>query len=101
MDTEVGRWSEALTGPSQPVFRSTSLMTQLQAVRSGWGIGMTTVFVAEMDDTIERVLPDVERQLGVWLVTHPGLRRSARIRAVYDFLVERFELDRQMLAGQG
>jgi len=46
------------------------------------------------------VLPEVERSLGVWLVTHPGLRRSARIRSVYDFLVERFEQDRDSIAGR-
>ena len=40
---------------------------------------------------IERVVENVEHRVDVWLVTHPGLRRSARIRAVYDFLGERLE----------
>jgi DNA-binding transcriptional LysR family regulator len=42
----------------------------------------------------------VELSVPVWLVTHPGLRRSARIRAVYDFLVERFTADREWIAGR-
>jgi DNA-binding transcriptional LysR family regulator len=99
-DTAAGEWVESLVGPSRPVFRSTSLMTQLQAVRCGWGIGMTSIFIVAEDDDLERVLPEVEHVLGVWLVTHPGLRRSARIRAVYDFLVERFERDREWIAGR-
>lgn len=100
LDTEAGRWFESLAGHDGSVFRSTSLITQLQAIRCGWGVGMTSVFIAERDDSLERVLPEVERSLGVWLVTHPGLRRSARIRSVYDFLVERFEQDRDSIAGR-
>ncbi len=100
LDTEAGSWVEGLVGTGRPVFRSTSLITQLQAIRNGWGIGMTSVFMAEGDPQLERVLPRIERLLEVWLVTHPGLRRSARIRAVYDFLSERFERDRAWLAGR-
>jgi hypothetical protein len=32
-------------------------------------------------------------------VTHPGLRRSARIRSVFDFLVARFEASAELFAG--
>ena len=36
----------------------------------------------------------------LWLITHPGLRRSARIRAVFDFLAQRFEEARELFAGR-
>jgi len=100
LDTTAGSWVESLATLGQPAFRSTSLITQLEAVRCGWGIGMTSVFIAGDFDDIERVLPQVEQRLEVWLVTHPGLRRSARVRAVFDFLAERFEADRERLAGR-
>jgi DNA-binding transcriptional LysR family regulator len=44
--------------------------------------------------------PEVEVRFEIWLVTHPGLRRSARIRAVYDFLAERLKEAAPMLAGE-
>jgi DNA-binding transcriptional LysR family regulator len=100
VDTDAGRWVERLAGPGRPVFRSTSLITQLQAIRCGWGIGITSVFIAAEIGGLERVLPEIGHSLEVWLVTHPGLRRSARIRAVYDFLAERFERDRESIAGR-
>jgi DNA-binding transcriptional LysR family regulator len=100
VDTDAGRWVERLAGPGRPVFRSTSLITQLQAIRCGWGIGITSVFIAAEVGGLERVLPEIGHSLEVWLVTHPGLRRSARIRAVYDFLAERFERDRESIAGR-
>jgi DNA-binding transcriptional LysR family regulator len=100
VDTDAGRWVERLAGSGRPVFRSTSLITQLQAIRCGWGIGITSVFIAAEVGGLERVLPEIGHSLEVWLVTHPGLRRSARIRAVYDFLAERFERDRESIAGR-
>ncbi len=100
VDTDAGRWIERHAGPGRAVFRSTSLNTQLEAIRCGWGIGIAAVFIAEKVGGLERVLPEVGHSLGVWLVTHPGLRRSARIRAVYDFLAERFERDREAIAGR-
>jgi DNA-binding transcriptional LysR family regulator len=99
-DTEVGRWIERLVDGGRIVFRANGLMTQLEAIRSGWGIGVTSVFLAREDPRLVRVLEDVELLIELWLVTHPGLRRSARIRAVYDFLAARFEADRNRLAGR-
>jgi len=98
-DTAIGRWMEEVRGSGRVVFRSTSLMTQLEAMRRGWGIGVTSIFVAEGMPELERVLDEIELSVGIWLVTHPGLRRSARIRAVYDFLAERFAADRDRIAG--
>jgi DNA-binding transcriptional LysR family regulator len=100
VNTEAGRWVESLAGPSRPVFRSTSLLTQLQAICCGWGIGMSAVFIADRHPELERVLHGVERALEAWLVTHPGLRRSARIRAVFDYIAERFAADREWIAGR-
>lgn len=98
-DTGVGAWIEKLLGGGNVVYRATGLMTQLEAVRCGWGIGFASVFIAEKIPEIERVVEDIEHTVDIWLVTHPGLRRSARIRAVYDFLAERFEADRERLTG--
>ena len=40
-----------------------------------------------------RVLPNVSQQEDIFLVAHEDLRRSARIRAGFDFLVEAFAQD--------
>jgi DNA-binding transcriptional LysR family regulator len=99
-DTETGRWIEGLVAGGRVVFRANSLTTQLEAIRCGWGIGVASVFLAREDPRLVRVMQDVELSIDLWLVTHPGLRRSARIRAVYDFLAARFEADRNRLAGR-
>jgi DNA-binding transcriptional LysR family regulator len=100
IDTATGRWFEEVVAGGRIVFRATSLLTQLEAVRSGWGIGVASIFIGRSFPDLERVVDPVGLSIDVWLVTHPGLRRSARIRAVFDFLKERFEVDGERLAGR-
>ncbi len=101
---EAGMRGERLIGPGVPaeriVYRANHLIALLSAVRSGYGIGSQAVFLAGRDPDLVRVCPDVDRRVDLWLVTHRGLRRSARIRAVFDYLTECFERDAEILAGR-
>ena len=67
---------------------------------AGFGVGGQTCFIADRDPQLVRVLPEHDVRFEIWLVTHPGLRRSARIRALYDFLGERLTAARPLLAGE-
>ncbi len=96
-----GAWLEQQLAATRIAYRSNSLQVQLAAVAAGLGIGGQVPFVALRRPGIERVLPELSIAIEVWLVTHAGLRRSARIRAVFDFLVERFEASREELARGG
>ncbi len=87
--TGVGRWLEKSLGQARVVYRANTLAAQRAAIRAGFGIGGQSCFIADRDPELVRVLPELEVRVEIWLVTHPGLRRSARIRAVFDFLAER------------
>lgn len=93
-------WLEERVERGRVAFRSDSTQAQTAAVRAGFGIGGLARFFADPDPRLERVLPDQEVLIDVWLVTHAGLRRNARIRAVFDFLAERFAADRDAFAGR-
>jgi len=97
----LGAWLERSLGPARIVYRANSIQAQLSAMRAGYGIGAQAAFIASRRPELERVLPERSLLLEIWLVTHPGLRRSARMRAVYDFLLERFEIARDALADVG
>jgi DNA-binding transcriptional LysR family regulator len=97
--TGVGSWLERSLGEARVVFRANTLAAQRAAIRAGFGIGGQSCFIAERDPLLARVLPDAAVRVEIWLVTHPGLRRSARIRAVFDFLAERLAASRAELAG--
>jgi DNA-binding transcriptional LysR family regulator len=93
-------WLEPLLSAGSIAYRTNSLLAQIAAMRAGYGIGAAARFIAERYPELERVLFDEETWLDIWLVTHAGLRRSARIRAVFDFLAERLAAAGDLFAGR-
>ena len=103
---ETARWA---TGPGASIERALSTATvayransgqaQLAAIRAGCGVGVAARFLADRHAELVQVLPETEVALEIWLITHPALRRSARMRAVFDFLVERFAEARGLFSG--
>jgi DNA-binding transcriptional LysR family regulator len=71
----------------------------MAAIRTVCGVGVAARFLAERHADLEEVLPEARTALDSWLITHTGLRRSARIRALFDFLTQRFEAARDLLGG--
>lgn len=83
------------------VFRSNSFLALLNATHEGFGIGVHSSNYASRCDNLVRLFPEVTvLEMDVLMVMHPDLRRSARIRAAWDFLSELFQRDRAMLAGE-
>ncbi len=75
----------------QLALRTDSHPAQLAAIRAGLGIGVCQVPVGGRDPVLVRVLPDFEViRLDTWIVTHENLARVARVRAVFDSLVDSF-----------
>jgi DNA-binding transcriptional LysR family regulator len=71
-------------------FRTESELARLTAVEAGMGVGPVLVNLAQTRPNLHRVLADqVSIPLEIWLCGHDDLRRSARIRRVYDYLGER------------
>jgi DNA-binding transcriptional LysR family regulator len=98
--TGAGGFLEKALGGAHVVYRANTLSAQRAAIRAGLGVGGQACFIADRDPDLVRVLPEHDVRFEVWLVTHPGLRRSARIRALYDFLSERLTAARALLAGE-
>ena len=81
--------------PGRVTFQTNSIWAFDEAIANGYGIGALPLCSACVSgkDTMRRVLPNVAQQEDLFLVAHEDLRRSARIRAVFDFLVEAFSQD--------
>ncbi len=99
--TGPGAWIERALSTASVAFRASSGQAQLAAIRAGCGIGPAVRFLAERHPELEQVLPESEIALELWLITHPAMRRSARIRAVFDFLASRLEGARELFRGPG
>lgn len=101
---ERGMRGTRLIDPGVPaeniVYRANHLIALLSAVRAGYGVGCQALAIAAQHPELVRVAPEVERRVDLWIVTHRGVRRSARIRAVVDFLTTQFQNDADAMAGR-
>ncbi len=91
-------WPSEINGapvtPGRIVFDTNSPGAHIAAVEAGWGIGALSHRWAAEKGRLVRLLPDISAMtLELWLVTHRELRTSARLRAVFDFLVEAMARD--------
>lgn len=79
-----------------PAFMISSALGQVEAVRSGAGIGILHCFVARtMPDLVPvTAIPAIRR--AYWLVYHETVRRLRRVQAVASFIAEAVERERAM-----
>jgi DNA-binding transcriptional LysR family regulator len=96
------RWLLEKAPLERLVLRSNSLSALVEAVARGVGLGVLPCFLADARNDLVRLsgpTPEVSREF--WLLVHEELRSSARIRAVADWLVARFDADAPRFAGIG
>jgi DNA-binding transcriptional LysR family regulator len=76
------RWVKQHVPNAKPRFSSDSVAALYYAVRAGMGVAILPCFMAKKDGGLVRLgaIETVEN-FGIWVLTHPDLRRSARIRA--------------------
>jgi len=80
--------------PRRVTFQTNSVWAYDEAINAGYGIGALPLCGGCASELkVERVLPNVCQQEDLFLVAHEDLRRSTRIRAVFDFLVDAFQKD--------
>lgn len=90
--------------PTPPRFaqRSTSVITQLHAVRAGIGLAVLPCFMAEQDATMQPLLQaeiDICREF--WIAARAEQRQRLRVRLLWQFLKEAVELNQPFMMGEG
>ena len=64
------------------------------------GVGLLRCFVGEQRPSLVRLGPPIpELAVDLWLLTHPDLRRSPRVRAFVDHVVPALLGKRDLLEG--
>jgi DNA-binding transcriptional LysR family regulator len=79
----------------QADFAVSSALGQVEAVRSGAGIGILHTFIARSHDDLVPVpvAPPIRR--AYWLVYHESVRPLRRVQAVSAFIAEIVEAERE------
>lgn len=85
----------------RPFLRSTSVIAQCQAVRSGLGMALLPCFIASQEPDLVPVLADkVDITRNFWLVAPAEKRELARIKALWDYLRRVADVNHRFLMGQ-
>ena len=69
-------------------FRCDDYLVAWSLLVAGCGIGLTHVDKGDAEPLVERILPDYQISLPVWLSSHRELKTSSRVRYVYDFIAK-------------
>lgn len=90
----------ARTEGARLVFTGNSPMGLTAAAEAGLGIATLPCYLADQRPGLTRLWPDRSQRYNLLAVTRAELRRSARIRAVLDHLVQHFRARAAMLEGR-
>jgi DNA-binding transcriptional LysR family regulator len=94
------RWLREHVPQARCRFRFNLIEAAHQCVRAGLGAAVVPCFVCDRDPELERLSePDTSGEFGVWVLTHPDLRRSARIRAFVQAIGAMIAAHEQSLLG--
>jgi len=82
-------------------FYSDDTLLTLSAIREGLGLSFLPCFMGDADAQLERYAdPEPEHNLGLWILLHPDLKRTARVLAFRDHMVDSVRHKRALFEGQ-
>lgn len=83
------QWLESCRGSRAYALRANTLALQRDAVRMGLGLAVLPHFMAATDGLLERLPFETgPPSREIWLVVHPDVRRSPRVRLIADLVAE-------------
>jgi len=83
---KAARYVRERVAPERIAYKVNTVLGLTEAVEAGIGIGPLPCFIADCRPGLTRLgSPIADFSIGLWLLTHPDLRHSARVRTVLDF----------------
>lgn len=93
-------WKKKERSAAQIVFASNNMMVTINAVRRGLGVAPLPCFIGDGERDLVRVIdPPETLTMDLWILTHPDLRNTARVRALMSYLVEALEKEKPKFEG--
>jgi len=94
------QWLARLPG-GHPGVRVNSLLGAYQLARAGLGCALVPCYLGDQDPGLRRVAgPFPDMDLAIWLLTHPDLRRVARVKVFMDFVAAAVQADLPRMRGE-
>jgi DNA-binding transcriptional LysR family regulator len=95
------RWLRNHIPAERIVASGNSLLFLCAAARAGLGVAPLPCYLGDADPSLQRIsAPIPEMAASLWLITHPDLRRVARVRALLDFAADFLRMRRGAFEGE-
>ena len=93
-------WTKQLDGGRPHNFYSDDTQLTHSALREGLGVSILPCFMGDADPLLARYCdPDPALNLGLWLLLHPDLKRTARVLAFRDHMEQAILEKRNLFEG--
>ena len=101
-ETVIGRWMNTNVSDDRVACRVDALPTLRDAARAGMGLVVLPCYFGDTAPELQRAKQKrlSEPRSALWLLTHDDLKRTARIRAVMDFLATALASEHALLEGK-
>ncbi len=96
------KWLKEHVGEKRIVYKVNTMVGLAEAAAGGVGLVLLPCYVGTAVAGLARLsppLPELEGEL--WLLTHPDLRNTARVRAFLEFCTDEIARRREMIEGLG
>jgi DNA-binding transcriptional LysR family regulator len=99
--TSVARWMRTSMPSVRADIRTDSLVSMRELCAAGAGLAALPCYLGDSDARLIRVRPPVdEMTTALWVLTHPDLARTARVRLLMDHVSAALGKQRPLLEGQ-
>lgn len=94
-------WKKQSQAEQRTVFTSGLAMAVLNAAAEGMGCTMMPCYLGDNDNRLVRVTETLDPlDLELWILTHPDLRHTARVKALMSFLYDALKKAEGLFAGK-
>ena len=94
------QWLRKVAPDAALAARCNSVLGLVYSVKAGIGVGPLPIALGDAEPDLVRVIEPVAELTRIWrLLTTPELRRTPRVRAFFDFIVEEIESLKPILTG--
>ena len=94
-------WKKKSQGEEQVVFSSTNPLAVQNTTAAGMGVTALPCYLGDADPRLVRVGGELleYRTMELWILTHPDLRHTARVKALIAFLYEALLKEKDLFEG--
>jgi DNA-binding transcriptional LysR family regulator len=82
------KYQDEIAPNLQFIYKTTTIHTQCQTVKTGLGLGILPYFVAHGETTLEPVLPDLLLHRNMWISTSKDLHQFKDLKLTWDFIID-------------